>query len=97
MTKETALKQAAKDYLAIMGIESIPILQGLGAVKGIPDRIAIYKGRFIALEFKRPGGKLSDHQEKMKGRIEYAGALWWTIDDIQQLIDYVKALKKSIL
>jgi len=32
------------------------------SLRGVPDIILIKNGRFIGIEVKRPGGKLSDHQ-----------------------------------
>ena len=61
-TEETMLKGNVKDYLAWRGIFNYHILQGMGAYKGIPDRIMHYKGMVHYLEIKKQGGKMSDNQ-----------------------------------
>ena len=43
MTEETDLKSAVKQYLDLKGIFSYHVLQGLGAYKGLPDRVIHYK------------------------------------------------------
>jgi len=59
---ETELKSQIKDYLAIRGIFSFPITQGLGSYRGAPDRIMHFQGRVRYLEIKLPTGKMSDNQ-----------------------------------
>ena len=63
---ETGIKNMVKDYLAIKGIYNYPILQGLGAHRGVPDRIMHYQDRVHYLEIKVPGGKLSEYQEAFR-------------------------------
>ncbi len=59
---ETDLKRQIKDYLAIKGIYSFPLIQGLGSAKGLPDRVMHFKGSVVYLEIKKPKGQLSIHQ-----------------------------------
>lgn len=65
MTPETVVKKEVKDWLNIKGWFNFPILQGLGAYPGIPDRIAIKNGIVLFIECKSEKGKLSDNQEVM--------------------------------
>ncbi len=90
MTPETSVKHSVKQALDLLGVFHFPILQGLGAARGIPDRIAVIDGRFIAIEIKRPGGKLSEHQETFKHRVEKAGGVFLTISDVEDLVNYVR-------
>ena len=46
---------------------------GMYGTSGIPDIICCYKGRFIGIEVKRPGGKLSRLQEAALRKIQAAG------------------------
>ena len=90
MTEESKLKKQIKDYLAIRGIFNYHILQGLGAFKGIPDRILHWKGKVIYLEIKAPKGKLSPNQEAFKSQCEKDGIDYLMIKDLDELIDTLK-------
>lgn len=57
---------------------------------GIPDIIAILppNGRFVAIEVKRPNGKLSEHQEAFRDELQRIGGLYvvaTSVDDIIKL------------
>jgi len=43
-TEETIVKGHVKEYLAIKGIFNYPLVQGLGAYRGVPDRIMHFRG-----------------------------------------------------
>lgn len=45
--------------------------------KGIPDIIAVIKGRFIGIEVKAGKDKLSEDQKRRKFEIERAGGLYF--------------------
>lgn len=66
MTPETTAKKEIRDWLTWNGWFVFPILQGLGAYKGIPDLEAIKGGIVLFIEVKAPKGKLSESQEKFK-------------------------------
>jgi len=90
VTEETMLKGQVKDYLNIMGVFNYPVLQGMGAYKGIPDRIMHFKGQVHYLEIKKPKGELSPHQitfqEQCKeDKINYH--VIRTIEDLQIIIE----------
>jgi hypothetical protein len=89
LTPETQAKRAIKRFLDSIGIFNFPVLQGMGAYKGMPDRIAVYNGRFIGIEVKAPGGKLSEYQQAFKQRTEVNGGLYITAYSID---DVIKAL-----
>ena len=71
--EETNLKRACTLLLKQYGGYSLPIPGGLGSVNGSPDRICFYAGRAVAIEFKRPGQKLSAAQEEMCANIRACG------------------------
>jgi hypothetical protein len=48
--------------------------------RGVPDRIAVFKGRVHFVELKAPGEKLRTDQIREHGRLERAGCFPWTID-----------------
>ena len=51
---------------------------------GIPDILACYKGKFIAIELKRPDGEgvLAPRQQAQLNRIERAGGIAKVIDSL---------------
>jgi hypothetical protein len=50
------------------------ILKGLGVVAGVPDIVAIHKGRVYALELKAEGGRPTEIQLATIAAMEAAGA-----------------------
>ena len=56
---------------------------------GIPDIICCYKGRFLGLEAKLPGGKLTELQKRTLGKINAAGGIALrveSVDDVKAVI-----------
>ena len=88
---ETHIKGQVKDYLAIKRIFNYPILQGLGAEKGIPDRVMHYQGRVVYLEIKAPTGKLSEHQKNFWHQCLEDGIAYLVIRSIEDLEEYLSA------
>lgn len=84
-TPETALKRAAVQWLQLHGWLTYPLVQGMGAVRGLPDRIAIKDGMTVYLEFKSPRGRLSAAQERVRAEIEAAGAPYLVVRDLADL------------
>ena len=86
ITPETAIKKQIKDYLSIKGWFHFPITQGLGAYKGICDRIAIKDGRTIYVEAKTPNGRQSDYQKIFQQDIETKGGEYLLVESIDDLM-----------
>jgi len=87
---ESDVKDQVKDYLTIMGWYHFPILQGLGAFKGISDRIAIKNGRTIYLEVKKPGRKQSLEQIEFEWNITHQKGEYYLIRCIEDLIEAIR-------
>jgi len=85
-TVESIIKRQVRDYLARKGWFIFPVLQGLGAYKGITDFIACKNGWTLFLEIKTPAGKQSEHQLEFERRILKAGGRYMVIRDIDDLI-----------
>jgi len=83
---ENDIKRQVKNYLGIKGFFHFHILQGLGAFRGIPDIVAIRKGRVIFLEIKKPGGKLSEHQQRFQETMERAGGEYYVVRSLEEII-----------
>lgn len=76
---------------------------GMYGTSGIPDIICCYKGRFIGIEVKRPGGKLSRLQEAALRKIQAAGGMAtvaFSVEDAKSFINsfsnlYVKGDERN--
>ena len=82
---ENSVKSQIKDYLAIKRIYNFPLVQGLGAHRGVPDRVMFFQGSAHFLEIKRPGGKLSEHQKRFKEQCELDCIPYHVIKQIEDL------------
>jgi hypothetical protein len=58
---------------------------GMYGTAGIPDIIICYKGKFVALEAKRPGGKLTKLQEKTIKDIRAAGGKAYVVSSVDEV------------
>lgn len=88
MTPETQIKKQIKDYLSYKGYFHFPIMQGLGAQKGIPDMFAIKNGRVWAIEVKTSKGRQSQHQIMFQFNWESSGGKYIAggLDEVMKLI-----------
>jgi len=86
---ENDVKKMVKDYLSIKRYYHFPILQGLGAKRGIPDIIAIKNNRVLFLECKRPGGKQSEYQKQFQADIEGHGGEYYIVKRYEDLIKII--------
>lgn len=85
LTPETQAKRAIKHFLKSLGIFHFPVLQGLGAYKGISDILGVYNGRMLAIEVKAAGGRLSDYQKIFLDKVKANGGIVivaYSIDDV---------------
>jgi len=86
LTPETLIKRDVRRYLAIRGHFTFPILQGLGAHRGIADIIACKNGKTIFLEVKTPRGKQSPDQQEFQRQIESVGGVYIIVRSLDDLI-----------
>ena len=87
---ESMLKSQVKDYLAIRGIFSFPLIQGLGSYRGAPDRVFFYKGIVHFLEIKLPHGRMSEYQLAFQEQCRLAGVPYHVVHSIEELEDVLK-------
>ena len=85
LTPETLLKRDIKQYLSLTGWFCFPVLQGLGAYKGIPDIIACKNGQTLFIECKSPKGKQSPDQQEFEQRIKEARCKYLLVRDVTDL------------
>ena len=59
---------------------------------GLPDIICCYKGRFLGLECKLPGGRLTELQKRAIEKINSAGGIACrveSVEDVKRVIERV--------
>ena len=89
--QERDLVAAIKKYLSSLGggIFFWKEHGGPYGTSGIPDIICCYRGRFLGLEAKLPGGKLTELQRRALYRINAAGGIARrveSVDDVKAVI-----------
>ncbi len=88
--KENVIQAHIKQYLTMKGwlvIQNATYQQLVTAHKGLSDLICVREGLVLFLEVKRPGGKLSPHQEKFKEEIEAHGGNYMVAFGIDDLLE----------
>ena len=98
-TTENHIKDALKYMLDSIGAFHFPASAGAYAVGGISDRLAVFKGRFIAIEAKKPGRRgeanegLSGLQAKFGANVTSHGGLFFKVDDYES----IEAVRKELV
>lgn len=93
MTPEGKVKNAVKKLLKQHGIYFyMPVQNGMGVV-GIPDIIACWNGRFLAIETKAPGKRnnTTANQKLQLGLIESAGGIAIVVDDVESVKNLLRS------
>ena len=89
MTPETIIKNQCRDYLRWKGWFVFPVLQGLGAHRGISDMIAVKDGQTLFVEIKTPKGRQSEHQKRFEADIVEHGGSYLLIRSLDDLMEMV--------
>jgi hypothetical protein len=91
-TPEAKVKRKVKEELASIGAYFVlPVTGGFGN-SGVPDILCCFKGRFIGIECKANGGKVTRLQQGHLDEIEKHGGLSFVVDEHN-----MKILKQLIL
>ncbi len=88
---ERDIVAAIRKYLASLGGDVFFWKEHGGpyGTSGIPDIICCYRGRFLGLEAKLPGGRLTELQKRALERINAAGGIARrveSVDDVKAVI-----------
>ena len=78
MKNEHALRRAVSAYLKTApGVWALKVHGGPFQMKGVPDYLCCVRGRFVAIEIKRPDGRgrTSKLQDEIIRRIREAGGV----------------------
>ena len=73
--KESDIKREIVTALRQAGWVPVVIWQGPLSKPGISDLLCCVRGKFVAIEVKRPGGKPTKEQECFLEKVEQAGGL----------------------
>jgi Holliday junction resolvase len=95
MTPEGKVKNAVKKLLKQHGIYFyMPVQNGMGVV-GIPDIIACWDGRFLAIETKAPGKRnnTTANQDVQLALISGAGGIALVVDDVKLVEELLSTVK----
>lgn len=71
---------------------------GTAGRNGIPDLILCYHGRFVAVEAKQAGGRVSRLQQHELGLVEAAGGaaiVAYSVQDVRALLDQLDQAKAA--
>ena len=93
MPKEQNIQTSIMNYISSIG--GLPIKfnnMGIYAKAGVSDILACIKGRFVAIEVKRPGNKPSAVQLQFIEAINSIGGLAFWADNLQDVKDKLKEL-----
>lgn len=84
---ERDIVTAIKRYLASLGSD-VFFWKEHGSVygtNGVPDIICCYKGRFLGLECKLPGGRLTKLQKRTIKKINRAGGVACRVESVEDV------------
>ena len=84
---EAQITKSIRYLLKSQGIWHFKNFGGPMSVKGLPDLIGCFQGKFLAIEVKRKSGKVSPEQEVMIDRINRAGGLAFVARDLETVIE----------
>jgi len=88
---ENDVKRELKKMLDEIGAFHFPASAGAFSIGGVSDRLACYKGRFVAIECKRPGRRgeknagLSGLQVLFGEKVKKAGGLFFVVDGLESI------------
>ena len=89
---ERDIVTAIKRYLASLGSD-VFFWKEHGSVygtNGVPDIICCYKGRFLGLECKLPGGRLTKLQKRAIEKINHAGGVACRVESVEDAKRVIK-------
>lgn len=93
MVKEQNIQTSIMNYISSIG--GLPIKfnnMGIYAKAGVSDILACIKGRFVAIEVKRPGNKPTAVQLQFIAAVNNIGGLAFWADNLQDVKDKLKEL-----
>lgn len=99
--KEGDIKKQIMAYLATLPgcfakVVQIGGIKGrTNTAKGMSDIVAIYKGRFLAIEVKTKTGVLAPHQREFLDKIQKCGGIAFVATSVQEVIDKLEPTRNK--
>ena len=94
---EAELVRQVRDLLSVLGAWSVKMHGNWGLQrKGIPDIIAIYRGRTLAIECKSAKGRVSKEQDAELRAIEEAGGIAIIARSLEDVLRGLRPLDSGI-
>ena len=93
MTKEQNIQESIMHYISSIG--GLPVKFnniGIYAKAGVSDILACIKGRFVAIEVKKPGNKPTAVQLQFIAAVNNIGGFGFWADNLQDVKDKLKEL-----
>lgn len=89
---EKDIVSAIKRYLLTLGSDIFFWKEHGGpyGTSGVPDIICCYKGRFLGLECKQPGGKLTELQRRAIDKINRAGGIAGRVENVADVREIIR-------
>ena len=91
MTKEQDIQTAIMNYISSIG--GLPVKfnnMGIYAKAGVSDILACIKGKFVAIEVKRPGQKPTKLQLNFIDAINSIGGVAFWADNLETVKEHLK-------
>jgi len=89
---EAEITKEIRYYLNTCGIWHWKNWSGPMSPKGIPDIIGIYRGKFLAVEIKKPGGKPTDLQKEFLTKVQINGGISCVVHSWEELAKFLESL-----
>ena len=88
-----SVENKIKKYLFEKGIYYFKVHGSKFMVKGIPDLVCCFRGKFLGIEVKKPGNKHGQTEEQKihERNITKAGGTYLLVDDVNEVITYVES------
>jgi hypothetical protein len=94
MASEKAISEGIQRLVKRRGGWSVKFHGSAATRRGVPDRLICYRGRFLAVEEKKPGGKSTLLQQHELDQIAAAGGLSMIAtapDQVEAVLDGIDA------
>ena len=95
---ERDIVAAIKRYLLTLGSDVFFWKEHGGpyGTSGIPDIICCYKGRFIGMECKLPGGRLTELQKRALDKINRAGGIARRVESVADAMEIIQQVENEM-
>ena len=90
MPRESVIQRQIIKHLRGMGAWVFNVHGSPYQQVGTPDLLVGYKGRFYAMEVKRPGGVLSPVQAKVIEEIRTSGSVAGRVESIEEAVELIE-------